>query len=231
VNAFLQALGDPVAGGPMGGEGRSGAATRGLAALGVRAADGVAALLNGRETAPEVAGKAAWILTQLPGEQRDELARRLRDGLDAARSSLADPAASGADRDRMQQKTGTLAWMATARGAAEHDALAGVLLDGLLRTADEGQAGSLIWGLTSLKGLTDDARLRASRALLDAVTSQPDAKLAQSWARAVAQLASGSDRLPDVQRQVQEALDASGANTKAAARLRWLQGQLAGGKR
>lgn len=171
--------------------GRAEVAISGLAAMGVEAADPLGAFLANRNTEPEAAGMAAGVLAGLGGEHREVVQQKLRSGLEAALSVFDDPLAQDADKERTRKKTGSLAWLAGQRAAAEHDQLAQVLVDSLLRTTDEPQAGTLVWGLGRLTGLGLPERLRHLRAMLQALPAQKNGGIAYAWVRAAKALTAG----------------------------------------
>jgi hypothetical protein len=171
--------------------GRADVAISGLAAMGIAAAEPLGAFLSNRATEPEAAGTAAAVLAGLGGEHREVVARQLRSGLEATLSVFDDPLAQDADRERTRKKTGSLAWLAGQRAAAEHDQLAQVLVDNLLRTNDEPQAGTLVWGLGRLTGLGTQARVRLLGTMLHALPAQKNGGIAAAWARAAKALSAG----------------------------------------
>ncbi|HZN38942.1 MAG TPA: hypothetical protein VFD82_09070 [Planctomycetota bacterium] len=171
--------------------GRAETAISGLAAMGIAAAEPLGAFLANRATAPEAAGRAASVLAELGGEHREVVAQKLRSGLEAALLVFDDPLAQDADRERTRKKTGSLAWLAGRRAAAEHDQLAQVLVDSLLRTGDEPQAGTLVWGLGHLTGVGLPERVRLLGTLLRALPAQKNGGIAQAWVRAAKALSTG----------------------------------------
>jgi hypothetical protein len=171
--------------------GRAETAISGLAAMGIAAAEPLGAFLANRATAPEAAGRAASVLAELGGEHREVVAQKLRAGLEAALLVFDDPLAQDADKERTRKKTGSLAWLAGQRAAAEHDQLAQVLVDSLLRTSDEPQAGTLVWGLGRLTGLGVPEKLRLLGTLLRALPAQQNGGLAQAYVRAAKALSAG----------------------------------------
>ncbi|HEX6811415.1 MAG TPA: sigma factor [Planctomycetota bacterium] len=173
--------------GPAAGRG----AITGLGALGALAARPLGAFLANRTTTPDAAGRAASVLANLGAEHHETVQRELRSSLQAALGVFEDPLAQEADRDGTRKKTGSLAWLAGQRAAAEHDQLAQVLVESLLRTKDEPQAGTLVWGLGRLSGLGLHERLRSARALLQALPGQRNGGLAHAQVRAVKALLAG----------------------------------------
>ncbi|HEU4418795.1 MAG TPA: hypothetical protein VFT55_07630 [Planctomycetota bacterium] len=171
--------------------GRADVAISGLAAMGIAAADPLGAFLANRATEPEAAGRAAAVLAELGGEHHEVVQQKLRSGLEAALGVFEDPLAQDADKERTRKKTGSLAWLAAQRAAAEHDQLAQVLVDSLLRTTDEPQAGTLVWGLGRLTGLGLSARLRHLRTMLQALPAQKKGGIANAWVRAAKALTAG----------------------------------------
>jgi hypothetical protein len=189
------------------------------------------------------------ILTQLPAEQRDALARRpARTGLDAAKEPAGTtPRPPTPTAIACSRRPAPSRGMATAarRGPTSSDALAGVLTGTpACAPADEGPGGlRWFWGLDQPEGSvrpTATPCVRSRAPLLDAVTSQPDAT-ARSWRTVLgARRGSRSSRraapgLPESQRRGcrRVALGrGSGANTKGPPARAALaaRGQLAGGK-
>jgi hypothetical protein len=82
-----------------------------------------------------------------------------------------------------------MAWAATSRPQDEHDLLGGMLLERLLRASDQQQAQTLGWGVTSLKGPSEEARLKTVQSILAALPAQASPDLRQSYVWTVSQLA------------------------------------------
>jgi len=204
---------------------RAETAISGLAAMGIAAAEPLGKFLANRATAPEAAGRAAAVLAELGAEHREVVAQKLRSGLEAALLVFDDPQAQDADKERTRKKTGSLAWLAGQRGAAEHDRLAQVLVDGLLRTSDEPQAGTLVWGLGRLTGLGQPEKLRLLGTLLHALPAQKNGGIAQAWVRAAKAL---SANVPPAQLapMIDELAALYGNDPKLAARLTALRTEL-----
>jgi hypothetical protein len=222
VGFFIGALGDAAVV-PE----RADSASKALVALGIGAVDQVATFLTDRATTPEGAGTAAWVLAQLSSEHGDVLRKKLREGLDATQEVLNDPDLPEADKAAVRQKTGSLAWVAMQRPAAEHERIADVLVDSLARTTDEAKAGTLVWGIVNLKGLSDDGRLRATQTLLDSLVGQSNTNLSHTYVRAIGELAaSGGTSRPELQRLVENAWATHGRNPQVAVHLQWLRTQL-----
>jgi hypothetical protein len=197
---------------------RADAATKGLAALGVQAASELGAYLAESSSAPKGVGSAAWLIAQLPVEHagvvRDELEHGLR-SLDVLDTS----AIEGTELDALQQKTGSIAWAASLRPEAEHDRLGEVLLASLPRTRDPAQAGTLVWSVGNLKGLSDASRADMTRQLLGAIDTQTDTALGQQYSAMLKQLAAGQSdatRLDELIQMVQDARRVQGQRSSSA---------------
>lgn len=179
------------------------------------------------------AGTAAWVLGQLPAAHGEQLRRGLEHGFETISRSLNDPALSAEVKTGALKKTGSLAWAASLRPQAEHDLLADVMVDNLTRTSDQEQAGTLAWGIGNLKGLSDDARLKVTRSLLDSLVAQPNGTIAQAYLRTVSQLATadGTRQIDasflEIQRLVEDAAQLHQDNANVVKRVQWLRDQLA----
>jgi hypothetical protein len=118
--------------------------------------------------------------------------------------------------------------MAMQRPEAEHAQLAETLVESLARTIDEGQAGTLSWGITNLKGLSDEGRLHATQRLLDSLVGQSNGNLAHTYVRTISEMAgSAGTSAAGLRQLVENAWTAHGGNPRVAAHLQWLRAQLA----
>jgi hypothetical protein len=138
---------------------------------------------------PETAGTLAEIMSKLPPECSEVLRDQLTQSFGSTRDLLADPVAAEADKELARKKTGSLAWAASSRPAAEQDALASVMADELGRTSDPAQAGTLAWGLENMKGLTDAGRTRTATALLAFLSQQSNTGVRGIIGRSIVQVA------------------------------------------
>jgi hypothetical protein len=132
------------------------------------------------------------------------------------------------------KKTGSLTWSASLRPEQEHDQLGEVLLESLLASKDEAQAGSLAWGLGNLTGLSDPSRSAAARSLLDALDGQVDDALRQQYLRTIEQLALAQPLGPSFDglvRLVEDARARQGHDAQLAVRLDGLLAELARAKK
>src|SRR5262249_39823722 len=137
---------------------------------------------------PESTGRLLWILTQFPPELGDTVQARLADCIAASMKALDDPELLERDKEIANGKIGSLGWGASARPPEEHDALGRMLLADLFDARPE-QAGTLSWGIGTLKGLTGDARARMTESLLDALDTQSNPVLRSQYLQLVGQLA------------------------------------------
>jgi Sigma-70, region 4 len=169
---------------------RAQAATKALVSLGAGAADELGEFLADRGSEPQGVGSAAWILAQLPAESAD----LVRETLDESLRSLDEPADGETSEEELtaiHEKTGSIAWASSLRPEAEHDRLSETLLSSFLRTKDPAQAGTFVWSVGNLKGLTEDARVGMTREVIEALREQPDAALRAQYAAMLKGLAVG----------------------------------------
>ena len=201
LGRLLGAIGDPDAA-----PGRAEAAMRALVALGASAADELAGFLVDPNSGAKGVGSAAWAIAQLPAESGELVREKLDDGLRSV--DLADGVErTEEERDVVLQKTGSIAWAASLRPAAEHDRLSETLLESLLRTRDPAQAGTLAWSLGNLKGLTEGSRTGLARRTLDALRDQTDDALRRQYATVLRKLAADQPAGPRYDELVQMAED------------------------
>ncbi len=204
-----------------------------LVALGGRALETLAAYLSDPAAGPEGAGTVAAILSRLDAAHGSAVREKVREGFEAMRRALEDPALTATEKDATRKKTGSLAWAVGNRPASEHDLLSRDLVDGLLRTTDPAQAGTLAWGLTNLKGLSDEARFETVQSILGALPGQSGDALRQSYVWAASQIVAagyGNRALDEgFYRMMQAAEEASGQHAndpRVSASLRWLLAEL-----
>jgi hypothetical protein len=207
---------------------RADSASKALVALGPGAVDEVVTFLTDRKTGPLEAGTAAWVLTQLSSGQGDLVRQKLGEGFDANEKALSDPDLPDEEKMPVRKKTGSLAWVAIQRPEAEHDHMAEMLVDKLARTTDEEQAGTLAWGIVSLKGLSEAGRMHATQVLLDSLVGQRNANLAHAYVRAISEMATAAGVSPTgFRRLVDDAWAAHGRDPQVAPHLERLRTQLA----
>jgi hypothetical protein len=145
---------------------------------------------------------------------------------------VADGTLSDELRRALLERTSSIAWAASGRPAAEHDALSAMLAERLFHATDQQQAQTLAWGITSLKGLSEEARARVVSSILDALPSQASSDLRQSYVWAVSQLATdyGSRALDqsffDIEQMVEAYRARHGSGQAFAAQLDWLWHEL-----
>lgn len=175
VGLFVEALGDP----NLKPE-HDAAIEDALVALGARALDSLSAYLTDPASDPRSAGTIAAVLSRLDAAHGDAVRERVKDGFEAMRKLLDDPALTTVEKDAARKKTGSLAWAVGNRPPAEHDLLARDLVENFLRVTDPAQARTLAWGMTNLKGLSDEARIETVQSILDSLPSQFDGTLRQS---------------------------------------------------
>lgn len=161
-----------------------------LVKLGMRALPALTAYLTDPAADVRGAGTAAAVLAKLDASLAANVREAARAGIAAMQKVLEAPESTDEQKNTARQRTGSLAWAVGERPAAEHDLLAQDLLDHLLTTPDSPQAGTFAWGLSNLKGITDDARLATIRAILTSAPKQSKSDLRQSYMWAVGQLIS-----------------------------------------
>ena len=201
---------------------RAGAATQGLASLGVAAADELGDFLVDRDSGPKGVGSAAALIGALPERHGDVVRATLAESLHGSLDVLGEPGLGAEERDAVLQKTGSLAWCTSLRPESEHDDLGQLLLETLLTTQDPAQAGTLAWGLQSLKGLSQGSRVEIARSLLDSLNGQSDDALRQQYLRALLSVTPEHAQEPsfsEILLLVQDARALQGADEELGRRL------------
>ncbi len=199
-----------------------------LVAMGEQALDAISAYLSDPLSDPAGVQIAALALTKIDPRAAEEVRQRLGESLDSLLAAVADPFLADERRQALLQRTTSLAWAATNRPAEEHAPLSALLLDHLFRATDQQQAQTLAWGVTSLKGLSDEARAKTVQSILDALDDQASPDLRQSYVWAVNQLATdyGNRALDqsyhDIRGMVQEAMLRAGQDAGFSVQLLWL---------
>jgi hypothetical protein len=166
---------------------RSESAARALQSLGTGAVDQLAARLSEPGCGPEAAGSVAAILAKLPGECSEVLRSKVTQGFDSMRDVLTSPSTTADEKELARKKTGSLTWAASSRPAAEQGTLAPVLADQLGRTTDAQQAGTLVWGIGEMRGLSETGRVEL---LLGALAQQRDGGIRHTIAGSFLQMVS-----------------------------------------
>jgi hypothetical protein len=219
VVAFLiRALDEP-------GDARSESAARALKSLGTGAVDQLAARLSEPGCGPEAAGSVAAILANLPGECSEVLRSKVTQGFDSMRDVLTSPSATAEEKELARKKTGSLTWAASSRPAAEQGTLAPVLADQLGRTTDAQQAGTLVWGIGEMRGLSETGRVEL---LLGALAQQRDGGIRHTIAGSFLQMVSSGAAGPfdDTVRRLVASAMASEQDPTVLEQLRQVQEKL-----
>ncbi len=205
-----------------------------LIALGIRALEPLKRYLADAHSDSQGAGAAALVLSRLDAAHGNAIREALREGFDAMRQALDDPARSAAEKEAVRKKIGSIAWAAGNRPPEEQDLLARDLVEGFTHATDSAEAGTLAWGIANLKGLSDEARLQTVQSILTALPDQTDSARRQSYVWAVDQIVSahydGSRELDgsfyDIVNVAQEAWDRFQNDPSVSAQLRWLLAEL-----
>ena len=228
VGLFIEALGDP----SLNPE-HAKAIEDALVALGTRALDPLAAYLADPQSDPRGAGTVAAVLSRLDAAHGNAVRERVRAGFEAMRKVLDDPALTTAEKDAARKKTGSLAWAVGNRPPAEHDLLARDLVESFLGATDPAQAGTLAWGMTNLKGLSDPARFDTVQSILGSLPDQSDNALRQSYVWAVSQIvAAGYGARPldanfyGMLNAAEDAWSRYQNDTQVSVQFRWLLAEL-----
>jgi hypothetical protein len=199
-----------------------------LVAFGGRALPALAAYLSDPASDPRGVGTAASVLSKLDASLGGNVREVVRTGFDAMRAILDEPKSTAEEQDTARQRTGSIAWAVGERPAAEHDLLAQDLVEQMLRASDAPQASTFAWGLSNLKGLSDDARLATIQSILAAMPQQANGDRRQSWLWGVNQLVTagyGTRPLDAKFTAIMEAIEAAvNGNKGDAAIAKQLQG-------
>ncbi len=203
-----------------------------LVALGESALDAITEYLSDPLSDPRGVQAAAHALAEIDPLAAEEVQERLGQTFDALIEALGDASLDDERRRALLERTSSMAWAAANRPGEEHDSLSALLAERLFRATDQQQAQTLAWGITSLESLSDQARLRVARSILDYLPDQASDDLRQSYVWAVSQLAIGYgtrdlDRsFFEIQRLVQEHMGLHGSGPAFAAQLAWLWHEL-----
>jgi len=203
-----------------------------LVALGASALDGLTAYLSDPLSDPRGVGTAAFALVKLDPSAAEDVRQLLGQTFDALIEAVGDASLGDEQRRALLERTSSMAWAASSRPVEEHDTLSAMLVERLFHAADQQQAQTLAWGITNLKGISDEARARVVSSILDALSAQARPDLRRSYVWAVSELATdyGSRALDQnffaIERMVEEYRTRYGSGPAFAAQLAWLWSEL-----